>query len=78
MQKINDIYRDISFVIHSQRETLDIIEDNIDISDKNVNKGTKELLKAESYQKSSKNYEYKLFRVVFTIAAGLGLGLGLK
>jgi hypothetical protein len=30
------------------------------------------------YQKSSKKYEYKLFGVVFTIAAGLGLGLGLK
>jgi len=80
VQKINDIYRDLSYVIHSQTEYLDRIEENMTSVDKNVEKGTNELARANSYHKSLKSKEYKLFGIVFTIASvlGLGLGFGLK
>ena len=49
--QLNDVFVDLSLMVSNQGQTLDHIEYNINNTQHNVAKGTKQLVKANKYQK---------------------------
>lgn len=50
IELINEITRDLFDIVNSQSTNLDTIEDNIDIVDTNVKKGTNDIIESYNYQ----------------------------
>jgi len=69
MQEINDIFRDLSMAVHDQAGILDSIEANMVSSDVNVERGTEQLSKASTYQKSARSKMMCLLVIVAIVAA---------
>lgn len=75
MLEVNDIFRDLSSIIHDQGEMLDNIESNITVASSNVESGTEQLGKASRYQKKARNKAMCLLVVVVIVAAILTIVL---
>ena len=78
MQDVNDIYRDLSVIVHSQGDMLDNIEMNIMTSADSVSAGTRELARADNYQRKARNKGCCLLAFAIGILAILALVLGLS
>ena len=80
MQDVNDIYRDLSVMVHTQGDMLDNIEMNITTSAASVSSATRELGKADKYQRKARNKGCCLlvFLLVFLAVLALILGLTLR
>ncbi len=78
MRDVNDIYRDLSVMVHTQGEMLDNIEMNITTGADYVESGTKELAKADKYQRKARNKGCCLLVFALAILAILALVLGLS
>lgn len=61
---VNQIMRELSALVHEQRETVDTIENSIDHAVGNVEEGTEQLLKASRY-----NRKYRLKLCILVIIA---------
>lgn len=78
MLEVNDIFRDLSSIIHDQGQMLDNIESNITVASSHVESGTEQLGKASRYQKKARNKAMCLLVVVVVVAAILTLVLVMK
>lgn len=78
MRDVNDIYRDLSVMVHTQGEMLDNIEMNITTGAGYVESGTRELAKADKYQRKARNKGCCLLVFVLAILAILVLALSLS
>lgn len=77
MQDVNDIYRDLSVMVYTQGDMLDNIEMNISTGANSVAAGTRELNKANTYQRKARNKGCCLLVLLLVILAILALILGL-
>lgn len=78
VQMINESFEHLRDHVQAQGVILDNIEAHLEKAEVTVEKGTEEIVKANSYAKSAKNMMLGLFSIVGTIALGVGLALGLK
>jgi syntaxin 1B/2/3 len=76
MQDVNDIYRDLSVIIHQQGDMLDNIEMNVTAGADSVASGTRELGRAEKHQRRARNSKCWLLAVLLVILAIMALILG--
>jgi syntaxin 7 len=53
MQEVHDIFQQFALMVDEQGRDVDLISDNIQVANKNVDKGRKEIEKANESQKSS-------------------------
>eukprot|EP01080_Neovahlkampfia_damariscottae_P003417 gene3417-5962_t len=73
--ELKDMFQEFSNLVIEQGTILDRIDHNLDHTIDNVDDGTKNLVKAESYQKCSKITLCMLFVVIAVAGAGLILTL---
>lgn len=78
MQEVNDIYRDLGTIVHEQGDMLDNIEANMSSVDHHVETGAKELVKANHYQKKTRNKMCCVLVIVVVVAAILTIVLVTK
>ena len=76
MQDVNDIYRDLSVIVHRQGDMLDNIEMNVTVGADSVAAGTHELGRAEKHQRRARNSKCWLLAVLLVILAIMALILG--
>ncbi len=76
MQDVNDIYRDLSVIVHHQGDMLDSIEMNVTDGMEYVERGTQQLAKAEKHQKKAQRSKCWLLVVLLVVLAILALILG--
>jgi len=67
--EVNEIFRDLSNLVHEQGAMIDNIESNIEESVVKTSEGVEELRKANDYQKSSRNKMCCLALIILIIAA---------
>jgi t-SNARE complex subunit (syntaxin) len=77
MQDVNDIYSNLSLIVHHHGDILDNIEMNVTVSANNVSSGTQELHKAEKHQRSARNYKCWLLVILLVILFIISLIIGL-
>ncbi len=76
MQDVNDIYRDLSVIIHHHGDMLDNIEMNVTDGMEHVERGTQQLEKAEKHQRKAQRSKCWLLAVLLVVLAILALILG--
>jgi hypothetical protein len=76
MQDVNDIYRDLSVIVHHQGDMLDNIEMNVTVGADRVAAGTRELGRAERHQRNAQRSKCWLLAVLLVVLAILALILG--
>jgi len=67
--EVNEIFRDLSNLVHEQGAMIDNIESNIEESVVKTSEGVEDLRKANDYQKSSRNKMCCLALIILIIAA---------
>ena len=77
MRDVNDIYRDLAVIVHTQGDMLDNIEMNITTGADSVSAATRELARADNYQRKARNKGCCLLVFVLVVLAILALILGL-
>lgn len=77
MKDVNDIYRDLSVIVHKHGDMIDSIEMNITTSGDYVATGTRELAKAEKHQRSARNCKCWLLVILLVILFIISLIIGL-
>eukprot|EP01092_Planopodium_desertum_P003764 TRINITY_DN17198_c0_g1_i1.p1 TRINITY_DN17198_c0_g1~~TRINITY_DN17198_c0_g1_i1.p1 ORF type:complete len:280 (-),score=21.49 TRINITY_DN17198_c0_g1_i1:69-860(-) len=82
MKSLNEAFVDIADMIHSQGEDVATIEANIEVAAAETTAGVDELHKAEKYARSARSKTCCILVIIViicaVIAAGFGLGFGLK
>jgi len=78
MRDVNDIYRDLAVIVHKQGDMLDNIEMNITTGANSVSAGTRELARADNYQRKARNKGCCLLVFVLGVLAILALILGVS
>ncbi len=78
MQDVNDIYRDLSVIVHHHGDMLDNIEMNVTDGMEHVERGTQQLAKADTYQKKARSKSCCLLLILLVILAVLALIIGLS
>ncbi len=78
IQDVNDIYRDLSVIVHHHGDMLDSIEMNITDGLEHVERGTQQLAKAEKHQSKARNKTCCLLIILLIILAILALIIGLS
>ena len=76
--ELNDMFKDMSFLVEQQQETLDCIEDNIASTATYTRQGYNEVEKAQAYQRRSRSRMCKLLLlllVIVTIAVLVVVGI---
>lgn len=68
MIEVNEIFRDLSGLVHDQGLQLNTIEAHMSAADTHVEKGTGELVKASDYQKKARNKMICLLVIVAIVA----------
>lgn len=75
LEQLYEIQCDLGLMVHTQGETIDLIEQHVETSEINVNEGVKHLEKAETYQKSSRRKQLLLGGILTATGATIGGGL---
>jgi len=76
---INEIYKDLYYLVYGQQEAIDKIENNIDEATENVENAESELVQAEIYQKKSYKKHIVLSSILIAgVSTPIGVVLGLK
>lgn len=78
MQDVNDIYRDLSVIVHHQGDKLDSIEMNVTNGMEHVERGTQQLAKAEKHQQKARSKSCCLLVILLVILAIMALIIGLS
>lgn len=74
VQEINNMFVDLNYYVSSQQDNLDLIDDNISKSKIKVNDASKELEKADKYQKKGRKLKTKILTGV-AIIVGIPIGI---
>lgn len=73
MIQVNDIFRDLSVIVHTQGDALDNIESNMQMAQHNTNSGLKQLSEAKKHQKRSRKFMCCILALVIVIAIILAI-----
>lgn len=75
---VNQIFKDLSVLVHEQGEVIDTIEDNVVSAAVHVEQGTEELQKARKHQTSARKKKLIIFIVILVIIIIIAIILGVK
>ncbi|UJR30415.1 hypothetical protein I4U23_017950 [Adineta vaga] len=75
--EVNELFKDISKIVHEHGEIIDVIENNIVETETHVDTGNRQLKQAVTYQSAARRKKFLLILILVIVIAIIALVLGI-